>query len=88
MKQPDPEKYAGSLPSEELLGFLELPSGGDTLNITGCFDIHNRWLWLQMLHFRHMLYTTAAYRLAWPHFLLKGGAKAARFLARRGGSRS
>ena len=81
--QADPRKYAGSLPSEDLLCFLEHPAGGDTLNISGCFDIHDQWLWLRMLHFRHMLYTTSASRFGWAYLLIQGGTKAARFLARR-----
>ena len=81
--QADPEKCAGSLPSEDLLSFIENPTGGDTLNISACFDVRDQWLWLRMIHFRHALYTTSTSRFGWAHLVIKGGAKAAGFLARR-----
>tara|TARA_B100000902_G_C27295355_1_gene909567 strand:- start:1178 stop:2389 length:1212 start_codon:yes stop_codon:yes gene_type:complete len=48
---------AGRLPIEELWSFLNFPWGGDTLNITSCFDKINSDLWTSMLVFRDSLYT-------------------------------
>tara|TARA_B100000131_G_scaffold249469_1_gene242756 strand:+ start:909 stop:2120 length:1212 start_codon:yes stop_codon:yes gene_type:complete len=48
---------AGRLPMEELWSFLKFPWGGDTLNITSCFDKLNSNLWTSMLVYRDSLYT-------------------------------
>ena len=42
----------------ELLFFLAHSWGGDTLNITACFQVENPWRWRRLIHFRNLLYTT------------------------------
>ena len=47
---------AGTLTGEELTCYLDMPWGADTLNITACFDIHNRELWENFKIAREKMY--------------------------------
>jgi hypothetical protein len=51
-----PDIIAGTLPSEELIAYLDTPWGGDTLNITGAFIKQNDSLWKVFLLGRDLLY--------------------------------
>ena len=46
----------GKLPGEELMSYLKTPWGGDTLNITGCFDKVDSVAWGHFLAAREKLY--------------------------------
>jgi hypothetical protein len=50
------ESSIGRLYSEDLSSFFRFPWGGDTLNITSCFDVINQEKWRQLLIMRDTLY--------------------------------
>jgi hypothetical protein len=47
---------SGTLTGEELSCYLDMPWGADTLNITGCFDVHNEALWVDFKMAKDRMY--------------------------------